>query len=192
MTAKVKKQKKLKYDAGDFLELERHLSARHADGHQFCGVTFCNRPQFVPCSPGEYTYRLDFIPKGMEREDYLSRLRAEGWFHCGTFRGWQCLRRAGNEALAPDGVLLHNDLERGKWGRARADREALIGILPMAVCYFAGCLLKDTAYASALWKLATLFLIVAVAEVLPVYQVRIKCGRVMTQWYQAQGQTPPK
>ncbi len=128
----------------------------------------------------------------MKREDYLSQIQAEGWICCGTVNGWQCLRREGNESPAPDGVLLHNDLERGKWGRARADREILLGILPMAVCYFAGCLLKDTACASALWKLAALFLIVAVAVALPAYQVRAKCGRVMSQWYQEQGSTAPK
>ena len=171
-----------KFDAGDFLSLEQYLSACHAGGQQFCGTSFGNKLRFSSCEPAEYTYRLDYIPRDMGREAYLAQIEAAGWTCCGKVNGWQCLRRAGAEP-PPEGAPLHNELDRGKWGRARAEREALLGILPMAVFYFAGCLLKDTAYANPLWKLATLFLIVAVAVVFPAYRVRAKCGQVMSQWY---------
>lgn len=173
-----------KFDAGDFLILEQHLSDRHAAGQQFQRTGFGGRLVFTACPPEKHTYRLDYIPKGMSREDYIAQTAAEGWTHCGKFNGWQCLRRTGGEAAAPDGTLLHNDLERGKWGRLRAEREALLGVAPMALFYFAGCLLKDTAYAGFMWTLATLFLVAAVAVVLPAYRVRTKCGQVMSQWYQ--------
>lgn len=175
-----------RFDVGDFLALEQHQFGCHAAGERFCGTRFGNKLAFTPCGPEVYTYRLEFMPKGMGREDYFAQLQAAGWEHCGKVNGWQCLRRAGAAPAEPDGALIHNDLERGRWGRSRAEREALLGVLPMAVCYFAGYLLKDTACAGFLWKLAALFLIVAAAVVLPAYQVRAKCGRVMSRWYQEQ------
>ena len=57
----------------------------------------------------------------------------------------------------------------------------LLGVLPMAMFYFAGLVFRDTAYANALWQLAALFLVGAAALVLPAFRVRSKCGAIMLE-----------
>lgn len=174
---------KVKFDTGDFLSEEQLLRRKHREGNAFCRWQFGNRLSFTTCPPEEYTYRLDYPESQQNREEWLTRLSSRGWEHCGKLHSWDCFRKAGQTAFAEeltDG-LFHTDAARAKRGRARAERNMVLGVLPMAVFYFAGLLFRDTAYANALWQLAALFLVVAVVLVLPALHVRGKCGAILLE-----------
>lgn len=182
---------KVKFDIGDFLSEEQLLSQKHREGSAFCRWQFGNRLSFTSCPPEAFTYRLDFPEPGQSREEWLNSLSSRGWEHCGKLHSWDCFRKAGQTDCAgelADG-LFHTVEARARRGRARAEREMLLGVLPMAVFYFAGLLFRDTAYASALWQLAALFLVVAVVLVLPALRVRSKCGAIMLEAQKAVSST---
>ena len=174
---------KVKFDIGDFLSEERLLSQKHREGSAFCRWQFGNRLSFTSCLPEKFTYRLAYPGAKQSREKWLNSLSSLGWEHCGKLHSWDCFRRAGQTECAEElaGGLFHTDAERAHRGRARAEREMLLGVLPMAMFYFAGLVFRDTAYANALWQLAALFLVVAAALVLPAFRVRSKCGAIMLE-----------
>lgn len=178
-----------KLDTDDFLSLERHLSELHRSGQRLWKVKRGNRLSFCPCPPEDYMYRLDFIPKGLLRADYLVQVNEAGWRHCGQIAGWQCLRKPAGpteEADLAKERFLHSDLERAAWGRKRAEQTALLGCLPLVACYCLGSLFNHTSYANLIWTLAVFALLAAVAVVLPAYQTRIQCGKILSRIQQEQ------
>lgn len=182
----MKKERIPRFDAGDFLAQEAYLSQQHSLGKAAANVGFGNKVAFADTAPADYSYRLEFMPKGMPMAEYSALVVEYGWELVGKLNGWMCLRRPSSDPAEPDGTLIHNDLERGKWGRERAEKETLIGVAPMVICYLASCALKNTALAAPLWQLGTLFVIIAVAVAFTAYRVRAKCGIVMTEYKKRQ------
>ena len=178
---------RVKFDVSDFTEEERLLTRKHAEGKAFSQWSFGNRLSFVDCAPVQAAYRLDFPGPEQNREKWLSQLSSRGWEYCGKLHSWDCLRRAGPADCAEElaAGLFHNDLERGRRGRARAEREMVIGVIPMAIFFVACMVFKNTEYTLALQQLAMLFLVVAAAVALPAFRVRSKCGAVMLEWEKA-------
>lgn len=180
----MKQQKAPHYDAGDFLELECYLSARHREGRQFQRSSFGGKLNFQSGEKEICTYRLDYAGPETTRAEFLSRAAGQGWSSCGKVLGWECLKKAGTQTGEAEEAagLFHNALERGRWGRKQADREILLGVLPMAVFYLISYYFQDAAFSGALWQLTALFLVVAAAVALPAYRVRAKCGKAMDAW----------
>ena len=172
------------FRAGDFLELEEHLSAQHLIGQKYLPGKNYGKLSFTGSEPQRTVYRLDYVSEGMRREDWLAGLTAAGWESCGKLRGWECLRRAADTEVS-ESELLHDTEDRAKWCRNRADRETILGILPMVLFFLAGSLIKNTAYAEALTRIALLLILVAAAVGWPAYQVRLKCNRVIRDCQQA-------
>lgn len=95
----------------EYEEEKAYLEERHRQGWKLVRVwPYVFR--FEACTPEEYVYELDYMPKGAdERRQYLTMFQDYGWEHVSDCKQFSYFRKRAGEASQGGGQSLFSDNE---------------------------------------------------------------------------------